>query len=105
MNIRSLVVCLVPLLLSPACTWVKLSPLGESVVLADIEPVNVCEKLGTTSSYSKHTIGPIERNEKTVRDELITLARNRAAEMGGNTIVSDGPVQEGRARFRVYWCE
>ncbi len=93
------------MLLFPGCTWVKLTALGEDVALIETEAVEGCQKLGTTTSYVKHAIGPIDRSEEKVVEELVTLAKNRAAEMGGNSIVAEGPPEDGKMRFRVYWCK
>ncbi len=101
----SLAILLTTMLLFPGCTWVKLTALGEDVALVETETVEGCQKLGTTTSYVKHTIGPMDRSEETIVEELVTLAKNRAAEMGGNSIVAEGPPEEGNMRFRVYWCK
>jgi len=38
-------------------------------------------------------------------EELTTLARNDAPELGGNTVVAEGPVSnEGVQRFAIYNC-
>jgi hypothetical protein len=46
----------------------------------------------------------VDRGSEKVQDELITLARNEAGTLGGNTIVPDGTIEEGRQRFVVYRC-
>ncbi len=104
MNKTSFIILITSMLFLPACTWVKLTALGEDVTLVQGETVQSCEKLGTTTSYIKHTIGPMDRSEDKVTNELVTLAKNQAAEMGGNTIVADGPLKEGTMSFKVYWC-
>ena len=86
------------------CTWVKLTGEGEQVsVMNSVAPG--CKKLGGTKSISRAEIASIDRNRDKVATELTTLARNHAAEMGGNAIVAEGPVSaEGQQTFAVYKC-
>jgi hypothetical protein len=35
---------------------------------------------------------------------LVALARNEAALMGGDTVVAESPVKDGRQLFGVYRC-
>ncbi len=104
MNRLSGIILIVLIMFLPGCTWVKPTVLGEDVSLVEQGAVEKCEKLGTTTSYVKHTLGPIDRNKEKVREELVTLAKNRAAEMGGNTIVAEGQPEMGNMSFKVYWC-
>jgi hypothetical protein len=87
-----------------ACTWVEPTKEGSEVVLAKAFNVETCKKLGTTTSTVKHKVGFIVRDEETVTEELVTLAKNRAAELGGNSIVAQGPTKDGRMSFDVYKC-
>jgi len=88
----------------PACTWVE--PTRESYEVTLVKAFNVksCKKLSTTTTTVKHKIGGITRSEETVTEELITLAKNRAATLGGDSIVSQGPVVDGSMKFDVYKC-
>ena len=88
----------------PACTWVEPTKEGNEVTLVKAFNVNNCIKLGTTNATVKHKIGIITRGEDTVMEELITVARNRAAELGGDSIVAKGPASEGTMSFDVYRC-
>ena len=86
------------------CTWVELSSQGENVSVASSAD-SACKKLGATKSISRAEIASIDRNEDKVATELATLARNHAAEMGGNLIVAEGAVTEaGQQTFGVYKC-
>ncbi len=104
MNKFSLPFLSLALLFVSSCTWVKPTALSEEIQLVDDRAVLKCQKLGTTTSYVKHTLGPFARDEETVKEELVTLAKNRAAEMEGNVIVALGPIKEGNMSFDVYWC-
>ena len=86
----------------PACTWVEPTKEGSEVLLVKAFNVETCKKLGSTTSTVKHKVGIITRDEETVTEELITLAKNKAAAMGGNSIVAQGPAAEGRMSFDMY---
>jgi len=87
-----------------ACTWVEPTKEGSEVVLVKAYNVETCKKLGSTTSIVKHKVGFVARDEDKVTEELVTLAKNRAAEMGGNSIVAQGPANEGRMSFDVFKC-
>ena len=87
-----------------ACTWVEPTKEGSEVLLVKAYNVESCKKLGSTTSYVKHKVGFVTRGEEKVNEELITLARNKAAEMGGDSIVSQGAANEGRMSFDIYKC-
>ncbi len=97
---------LVPfLLVLSACQWVKTTEGGENVSLVKMAHVVNCEKLGTTTSSVKDSIGFIDRKERKVMDELVTLAKNDAANMGGDTIVANKAISSGSQEFAVYRCQ
>ena len=86
------------------CTWVKLSEEGERVVVANSVDA-ACEKVGSTRSIGRSEVARIDRNEEKVALELETLARNHAADMGGNTIVATEAVtDDGKRSYDVYRC-
>lgn len=88
----------------PACTWVKPTEAGARVVVNDTFSLRHCDKLGTTTTSVKHKVGSLDRKAEKVTQELVTLARNEAAVMGGNAISSRGPVEDGSMVFDVYSC-
>lgn len=87
-----------------ACTWVEPTKESSDVTVVKDFNVNSCIKLGTTKATVTHKVGIITRGEDTVTEELITVAKNRAAELGGDSIVAKGPVSEGTMSFDVYKC-
>ncbi len=87
-----------------ACTWVKTSEEAKSVALVKPSIAQQCEKLGSTTSKVTDNIGPIPRSENKVQDELIDLARNEAALIGGDTIVAESAAADGVQRFSIYRC-
>lgn len=88
----------------PACTWVELTPAGSSVTLVKAFNVKSCKKVGTTTATVTNKVGVVARSEDKVTEELTTLAKNRAATMGGDSIVAQPPVVDGSMSFEVYKC-
>lgn len=99
-----LVVVLVLLAGVSACTWVKPTEAGAKVVVSDGAGVSNCKRKGEVESALKSRVGAFERNATKVAGELETLARNEAADMGGDTIVAESDVWEGKQTFGVYRC-
>ncbi|MCB1701077.1 MAG: DUF4156 domain-containing protein [Pseudomonadales bacterium] len=97
-------VLLIGLLALVSCTWVEPSEQGKAVTLVKSSHVSNCQSLGTVTSSTKDTVGFVDRSEEKVAGELLDLARNKAASMGGDTIVAEGQPEGGSQTFRVYKC-
>ncbi|HEC15305.1 MAG TPA: DUF4156 domain-containing protein [Sedimenticola sp.] len=91
-------------LLITGCAWVKLTPPGEKVRVLEAHEVSTCEELGKTTASLADKIAGIKRNPGQVKKELEILARNSAANMGGDTIVPITGVSDGQQSFAVYKC-
>lgn len=93
-------------LLGSACAWVKLTPGGEGVDVGTAMESASCERLGATHAKTSSKAGIFARRPKKIDQELEYLARNEAADMGGDTIVPQGPASaEGRRSFDVFRCK
>jgi len=103
MKIRNLLVVAAVLGLM-ACSWVKLTPEGEKVRVLSEAQVSACKNLGKTTANVADKVAGLPRKEHIVRENLQVLARNAAAEMGGDTIVPSTPIQQGKQSFDVYRC-
>ena len=97
-------VVIAAVLLLAACTWVKPTVQGEKVRVLTAEEVVKCERVGKTTVSLLARVAGVERNPRKVRDELKVLARNSAAEVGGDTVVPMGPVGDGKQTFAIYRC-
>ena len=86
------------------CTWVKKTEEAEQVSLIKPNLAKHCEKLASTTVKVAAKVGFVERNEKKVGEELTTQAKNEAALIGGDAIVSDGPAKDGIQKFSIYRC-
>jgi hypothetical protein len=85
------------------CTWVDLTRPGEQVRHAQATEVVGCDRIGTATARTKDRF-IVPRNRDKVADELLTLGRNEAAQLGGNTVVEQGPPENGAQVFDVYRC-
>jgi hypothetical protein len=89
--------------IATGCTWVKLTPEGAKVKQATAAEVAACSRVGTANAMTKDRV-LLKRGPQKVQEELIVLAANEAATMGGNAIVPEGAPVEGRQTFVVYKC-
>jgi hypothetical protein len=103
MKLNYFALCLTIICL-PACTWIEPTKEAQQVTLVKEFNVKDCLKLGTTNATTTYKIGIITREDETVTEELITVARNRAAELGGDSIVAKGVAVEGKMSFDIYKC-
>ncbi len=86
------------------CTTFKLSPGGEKVRVLDPGEVSTCREVGKTNVSVTWAVLGIPRSEDVVGKELRAVARNRASELGGDTIVPLTVIEEGKQTFVVYKC-
>ena len=101
MRTFALALLLVPVV--SACTWVKMAPGGAEVRVARAgQDMSVCEKRGEVSVSVKNRLGPYERNDIKVRDELETLARNEAPGLQADTVQPKGEPADGEQRFLAF---
>lgn len=86
------------------CTWVQLTAEGKNVSLAVVDSISNCERIGRATSKTLGSIVAIERGGGRLQEELLTLARNEAARMGGNSVVPESLIDNGQQIFVVYNC-
>ncbi len=87
-----------------ACSFVDLNPAAEEVLVLKPHQVRECEQLRRSTSQVLSKIWFVNRNRERMGEELATLARNTAAELGGNAIVADSDIVEGKQSFIIYNC-
>ena len=86
------------------CTYVSLSEAGSRVNQSSLDAVSACTLVGDVSSQTKDKV-LLDRNAGKVKQELIVLARNRAAELGATDLVQTGSAEGGTASFKAYRCD
>jgi hypothetical protein len=90
-------------LLSASCSTLKLTEGGEKVRVLEPSEVSSCKNLGRTNTAVTSKI-VFDRPDETVAKELLIIARNSAASMGGDTIVPLTVIEDGKQTFVVYKC-
>ena len=86
-----------------ACSTLKLTEEGEKIRILDPGEVSSCRNLGRTNASVTSKV-VFDRPANVVAEELMTVARNSAARMGGDTIVELTVVEDGHQTFEVYKC-
>ncbi len=87
-----------------ACSNVELSVEGEKTRVLEASEVTKCSYIGKTTSSTTNKVVGVTRHQKAIDLELITLARNTAKKLGGDTVVAEDPAEEGRLTFLIYRC-
>jgi hypothetical protein len=100
---RHLVAGLIVAVLASGCTWVHMAPGASAVKVVTGTPTG-CEQRGEVEVSVKSGLGPYERNELRVRDELETLARNEAPGLHADTVQPLTAPVDGKQRFAAWRC-
>ncbi|WP_157885602.1 DUF4156 domain-containing protein [Pseudohongiella nitratireducens] len=90
--------------LMSACTWVQLSPEAAEVYLRTTSQVSECDRVGTANVNALSQIGFIDRSAARLQDELVDLAKNEAARLGGDSVVPESTIDDGKQTFGVFLC-
>lgn len=103
--IRLGAICLLSLSLAACESWVQLTPEGSNVnLVGDASRVANCTRVGRANVKTLGKIVAVERGSQRLQDELLTLARNQAADLGGDTVVPESLISNGEQIFGVYRC-
>jgi len=92
------------IILSSCNSWVGVTSEGQGVRQATASEINNCQRIGRTQASTMSRVAFVERGGERMQDELLRLARNEAGSMGGNVIVPESVIEEGRQTFGVYRC-
>ena len=97
---------LVPMaLMLGACTWgITLDDAAKNVRTVWSGDVSSCRELGKVTVSVMDRVGPINRNDIKVRDELEVMARNEAAKMHADTIKPLAEPADGSQPWGAYQC-
>lgn len=88
-----------------ACSWgITLDEAGKRVRTAWNDDVSACRELGKVTVSVMDHVGPVNRNDIKVRDELEVMARNEAAKMGADTIKPLAEPSDGSQPWGAYQC-
>ncbi len=88
-----------------ACSWgIKLDSAGSDVRVAWNDDVSACRDLGRITVSVLGKIGPMDRSQVKINDELEVMARNEAAGMQADTIKPLGDAANGEQSWGAYVC-
>ncbi|MGA7438976.1 MAG: DUF4156 domain-containing protein [Luteibacter sp.] len=88
-----------------ACDWgIKLDDKARNVRTAWNGDVTQCKEQGKVSVSVTSRVGPVDRSDLKVRDELEVLARNEAAKLGADTVKPMGEPHDGSQDWGAYTC-
>ena len=85
-------------------SWVQVTNEGESVRLSTSRDVANCQRIGLAQAQTLSRLVLVERGGERLQEELTRIARNEAGDMGGNVIIPESIIEEGRQSFGVYRC-
>jgi hypothetical protein len=102
---RKTLLLFAPVLLLGACSW-GITPDSASKNVRTVwnGDVSACHELGKVTVSVMDRVGPVNRNQITVRDELQVMARNEAAKMHADTIKPLTEPADGSQPWGVYQC-
>ncbi|MBW2541580.1 MAG: DUF4156 domain-containing protein [Deltaproteobacteria bacterium] len=86
------------------CAWVSVTDEGQAVRVLQPGTATGCEKIGNVTANTTDHVTIFARSDRKIQQELESLARNEATELGGDAIVPVGSAKEGRQSFDVYRC-
>lgn len=87
-----------------SCVFAPVSSEGEKVSVLKASEVTQCQKVGTATSKTADTVAIFARTDRSIQEEVESLARNEAAGLGGDAVVPTSPIKDGRQSFDVYRC-
>lgn len=102
-NQKMLSASLISLVLT-GCAMVELSPEGEKARVLTAAEVTGCQYVGKTTSTTTDKLVGVSRHQGAIEEELVSLARNAASRLGGDTVVAAAEAVEGVQTFLVYRC-
>jgi hypothetical protein len=91
-------------LIISGCASIEMSSGGEKVRVLAPNEVSSCKHLGKTNNSVLAKVAGVKRPIETIESELMTMGRNSASDMGGDTIVPLTVVADGKQSFNIYKC-
>jgi hypothetical protein len=85
-------------------SWVQITAEGSPVRLATTSEVSNCTRVGSANVNALDNIAFVQRGANRLQEELVSLARNEGGRLGGNRVVPESVIDEGRQSFGVFRC-
>lgn len=103
--VKRMIVPVVGALMVSGCSFVNLNPKAQDVLLLKPYQARECDQLRRSTSQVLSKIWFINRSKDAMEDELVILAKNTAADLGGNAVVPDSEIVDGKQTFVIYNCQ
>ena len=84
--------------------WVQVTDAGQNVRVATASEVANCQRIGRARVKSLSKVVVVERGAQRLQQELQSLARNVAGDIGGNVVAPESTIDKGQQTFGVYSC-
>ncbi|MDO8909843.1 MAG: DUF4156 domain-containing protein [Pseudohongiella sp.] len=84
--------------------WVQVTAEGAPVRLATTAEVANCTRVGSANVNAVDNIAFVQRGANRLQEELVRLARNEGGRLGGNRVVPESVIDDGRQSFGVFRC-
>jgi hypothetical protein len=104
---QKLVMALAALSLLSACGLLPLNRVNrgsERVRIVEVQETRGCKRLGKLTLDVSEVMRLEKQSAKTAQQEINRLARDKALEMEGDTLVPLGSMVEGEQGFHVFRC-
>ena len=102
---RKTLLMLIPTVLLGACSWgITLDDAARNVRTAWNGDVSSCRDMGKVTVTVMDHVGPVDRNDIKVRDELEVMARNEAAKLNADTVKPLAEPTDGTQPWGAYQC-
>jgi hypothetical protein len=102
---RKTLLLLAPVVLLGGCTWgINPEPGSNTVRTVWSGDVSGCRDIGKITVSVQDHVGPFDRNDIKVRDELQVQARNSAVSMHADTIKPLADPVDGSQPWEAYFC-
>jgi len=86
------------------CISTKQTPAAEKILVLAVERVRNCTELAKIHVTTSTNVAGVVRREDWVAEELTNIAKNKAAQKGGDTVAALSPAENGEQTFGIYRC-
>ncbi|HET6655275.1 MAG TPA: DUF4156 domain-containing protein [Gammaproteobacteria bacterium] len=94
----------VAMLIAGCGNWVEVKPQARDVAILEPAQAAHCQFLGKSEAAVLNEAGFLPRNPQAINADLVNIARNDAAKMGGNAVAPLSPRDHGNQTFGIYRC-
>jgi hypothetical protein len=94
----------VTMLIAGCGNWIEVKPQARDVAILEPAQTASCQYLGKTEAAVLNEAGFLPRNPQAINADLVNIARNDAAQMGGDAVAPLSERDRGHQTFGIYRC-